>query len=104
VSSAVLSGILIVVLSGLGTYALRFGGLALADRLPTRGRSARFLRALPGTLLVALVVPELMDAGVVGVVAAVVVFFVMARTRNLLVAALSGVVIVAVVRQVGTLL
>jgi uncharacterized membrane protein len=101
---ALSAALLVVVLSGLGTFALRFGGLALADRLPTHGRSAQFLRALPGTLLVALVVPELMEAGVLGLAAAVVVFLVMARTRNLLVAALSGVVIVAVARQVAPLL
>jgi uncharacterized membrane protein len=98
------SALLVVVLAGLGTYALRFGGLALADRLPSDGAAARFLRALPGTLMVALVVPEVVQAGPVGWAASVVVLLLMARTKNLLIAAASGVAMVALIRNLASAL
>ncbi|MFP4483564.1 MAG: AzlD family protein [Spirochaetaceae bacterium] len=100
-SPGLTAAVMVVVLSGVGTYVLRFGGLALADRLPTEGATARFLRALPGTLMVALVVPEVVQAGPVGWAAAVVVLLLMARTKNLLIAAGSGVVLVALVRNLA---
>jgi uncharacterized membrane protein len=98
------SAVLTIVLSGMATYLLRFGGLALSDRLPTRGAVARFLRALPGALLIALVVPEVISAGPVGWAASVIVLLLMARTHNLLIAAGAGVIVVALVRNLGSLI
>lgn len=98
------AAVLVVIFAGLGTYALRFGGLILADRLPTEGAAARFLRALPGTLMVALVVPEIVQAGPVGWGASVLVLLLMARTKNLLIAAASGVAMVALIRNLAPML
>ena len=42
------------------------GGLLLADRLPDKGRAAAFLEALPGTILVSFIAPELLRNGVAG--------------------------------------
>lgn len=98
------AAVLTVVLAGTATYLLRYGGLALSDRLPTRGAASRFLRALPGALLVALVVPEAIGAGPLGWAASIIVLLLMARTKNLLVAAGAGVLTVALVRNLGSLI
>ncbi|NBC30612.1 MAG: AzlD domain-containing protein [Spirochaetes bacterium] len=98
------AAVLTVVLAGAATYLLRYGGLALSDRLPTRGAASRFLRALPGALLVALVVPEVMSAGPLGWAASIIVLLLMAKTKNLLVAAGAGVLTVALVRNLGSLI
>ena len=48
------------------TYSLRIGGLLLAERLPKTGRFKRFMEALPGTILLSLIVPAALAAGPIG--------------------------------------
>ncbi len=72
------------------TYALRLGGLLLADRLPRTGPARRFLECLPGTILLSLTVPGALHAGVEGVIglgACLIVYF---RTKNLLLTMAAG--------------
>ena len=45
------------------TYAIRAGGLLLANRLPTTGFVAAWLRHLPGAVLAALVAPAILKGG-----------------------------------------
>ncbi len=80
------------------TYMLRAGGLLLAARLPKAGRWERALSSLPGAVLVAIVVPNVIDAGTLGVVAAAAVTVVAVKTRNLLAAMTVGVAVVALGR------
>ena len=49
--------------AALVTYAFRFGGLLLSEKLPSTGKFKDFMEALPGTILVALVAPGIIAAG-----------------------------------------
>jgi uncharacterized membrane protein len=92
------NGLLAIVAASLITYAFRFGGLLLADRLPQTGMLRKFLDALPGTILISLVAPSAAHAGWqggVGVAACLAVYF---FTRNLLLTMVGGVVTVYLLR------
>ena len=52
--------------AALVTYSLRLSGLLLAGRLPKTGRFKKFMSALPGTILLSLIVPAAIGAGPVG--------------------------------------
>jgi len=83
------------------TYSLRLGGLLLSDRLPKAGRFKKFMDALPGTILLSLVAPGILSAGIWGCVAAAVTALLTHKTGNVFVAMLAGIVIVATQRQLG---
>lgn len=82
------------------TYALRAGGLLLADRLPREGRWSSALATLPGAVLVAIVVPNVIEFGPLGVVAAAAVALVAIKS-NLVAAMTVGVAIIALGRSAG---
>jgi uncharacterized membrane protein len=52
------------------TYATRISGLFLGRRVPVPPWLERLLTAMPGAILVSLVAPAIVDAGIAGVVAA----------------------------------
>lgn len=83
------------------TYALRAGGLLLADKLPREGRWERALASLPGAVLVAIVVPSVIGFGPLGLVAAAAVTLVAVKVGNLIAAMGIGVAIIAVGRMAG---
>lgn len=91
---------LLIGAAALATYALRLGGLLLADRLPTTGRFRKFMDALPGTILLSLVVPGVMSSGVAGCTAAMLTGVCAYKTGNVFVSMLLGMALVAVARQV----
>ena len=66
------------------TYGLRLGGLMLADRLPKNGGFRRFMETLPGTILLSLVAPGIVSAGVLGAMAALATALCALKTRNIL--------------------
>ncbi|MCA1944709.1 MAG: AzlD domain-containing protein [Desulfovibrio sp.] len=99
--SAELPAALAIGLAALATYGLRAGGLLLAERLPKTGRLRRGMDALPGALLLSLVVPSIANAGPWGVLAAGITALVAWRSRNMLVAMLLGMAVVLVQRQLG---
>lgn len=84
--------------AALSTYALRFGGLLLAEKLPRTGAFKTFLEALPGTILISLVMPGILAAGPWGLIAAGATALLARKTGNLFLAMLAGVVIVALSR------
>jgi uncharacterized membrane protein len=88
----------ILLASGL-TYALRLGGLLLADRLPKSGPGRRFLDCLPGTLLVSLTLPGALHAGLSGMLGLTACLLVYLRTRNLLLTMAAGIVVVVLLRR-----
>ena len=87
----------ILLASGI-TYALRLGGLLLADRLPKSGTARRFLDSLPGTLLVALTVPGALHAGLEGMLGLGACLLVYLRTKNLLLTMAAGMLAVWLMR------
>ena len=86
-------------LAALVTYTLRAGGLLLAERLPDSGRFKRFMDALPGTILLSLVAPGIVAAGLWGIVAAVGVAVTVRKTGNLFLAMLIGMAVIILQRQ-----
>ncbi len=83
------------------TYSLRIGGLILAGRLPKTGKFKRFMDALPGTILLSLIVPAALAAGPVGWLATVCTGICSLKTGNIFVSMVVGIVIVAVGRWFG---
>lgn len=93
--------VLVIAAVGLGTYALRFGGLLLAERLPRTGPIAAGLERLPGIVLLALVVPAVADLGLLGAGAAVATGIMALTTRSPLLAMAVGAAVVAGARAAG---
>jgi uncharacterized membrane protein len=92
------NGLTTILAASIITYAFRFGGLLLADRLPQTGSFRNFFDALPGTILVSLVVPSAANAGwqgLIGVAACLGIYF---KTKNLLLTMISGVLTVYLIR------
>ena len=85
---------------GAVTYATRIGGFWLLGRVTPTKRVEAWMRAIPGAVLVSLIAPALLAAGVVGFIAAAATVVIAARTHRLLPALVAGVVIVAVARLV----
>lgn len=93
------NGLLAILAASIITYSFRLGGLLLADRLPRTGPLRSFLDALPGTILVALVVPSAANSGWQGLVGVVACLAVYCKTKNLLLTMISGVLTVYLIRQ-----
>jgi uncharacterized membrane protein len=90
-----LSIVLAIAGAALATYGLRLGGLLLAEHLPQNGGFKRFMEALPGTILLSLVAPGIFSAGLLGGVAALATALCAWKTRNVLLAMIVGMGIVA---------
>lgn len=76
------------------TYAIRAGGLLLANRLPTTGFAAAWMRHIPGAVLASLVAPAIASGGVPETIGAAVVALTFLVTRNLFAAMVGGVLVV----------
>lgn len=83
------------------TYLLRFGGLLLADQLPKKGRFRKFMNALPGTILLSLIVPAAISAGPWGWLATGCTAVCSRLTGNVFAAMIVGVAIIAFGRWLG---
>lgn len=81
------------------TYGTRIAGPVLASRLPMGGRTEAFLRALPGAILTALVVPTLAQGPAEAVAGACA--FAAAMRGGMLGALVAGVGAVYLLRTVG---
>ena len=92
---------MVIAAAALATYALRLGGLLLADRLPVTGRFRKFMDALPGTILLSLVAPGVMSSGIVGCAAAVITGVCAYKTGNVFLSMLLGMATVAIARHVS---
>ncbi len=82
------------------TYLTRIGGLWLMSHVSLAGRLKAWLEYLPGTILVAIVAPAVLGAGLAEVGAALATLLVAIRTRNVLVSMLVGVGVVLVLRKI----
>lgn len=76
-------------------FLTRIAGLVIADRLPDSPRLRRVLDVLPGLTMVSIVLPAVVGSGVVGIVASLLVWLIIARTGSLGIAIVAGVGLVA---------
>jgi len=81
------------------TFAIRAGGLLLANRLPQTGFIAAWLRHIPGAVLASLVAPAVIAGGPAEVIAAAATALAYLPTRNLFAAMAAGVGTVFLVRM-----
>jgi len=80
--------------AALATYGLRLGGLLLSERLPRSPAFRAFMGALPGTILLSLVVPGILAAGPWGCLAALATVLTAVKTRQTLLAMLAGMLVI----------
>jgi uncharacterized membrane protein len=80
------------------TYATRLAGLPLARRLPRSPGFEAWLGAIPGTILIAIVAPALVNSGPRQALAGLATLLVAWRSRNLLLAITAGAVTAALLR------
>lgn len=80
------------------TFAIRAGGLLLANRLPTTGFVASWMKHVPGAVLAALVAPAILSGGAAEAVAAAATALIYIVSRNLFAAMLGGVLAVYLAR------
>jgi len=80
------------------TFAIRAGGLLLANRLPTTGFVASWMKHVPGAVLAALVAPAILSGGAAEAIAAAVTALIYIVSRNLFAAMLGGVLAVYLAR------
>lgn len=92
---------LAITCSALVTYSLRLSGLLLAGRLPKTGKFKKFMDALPGTILLSLIVPAAIAAGPVGWLATALTGLCSLKTGNIFVSMVVGILIVAIGRWLG---
>ena len=94
------AALLTIVGMALVTYASRAGGWLIGDRLPRTGRAAAALRAIPGGVLIGIIVPGALFQTGAEAAAALVVMGVTFATRNLIAAMVAGVAVVWAVRLI----
>ncbi len=92
---------LVICAAALVTYGLRLGGLLLAGRLPKTGRFKKFMDALPGTILLSLIIPAALAGGLWSWIATVCTAICSLKTGNVFISMLLGVAIVAGSRWFG---
>lgn len=92
--------LLVILLMGVVTYALRAGGYWLMGRVTISARMEAALAYLPGSVITALVVPSAIDAGIPGIAAVGVIALVMWKRPGLLLALLCGLGTVVLLRSI----
>ncbi len=90
-----LTGILVIVLMGLVAYVTRIAGALIMSRMPISKRVERFIYAMSGSALVAIVVPLAVNGDTAARVSLVATSLVMIVTRKTLLAILVGILVAA---------
>lgn len=80
------------------TFVVKAGGPLLANRLPSHGFSASWLKHIPGAVLASLVAPALVTGSAAEVIAAAATTMAYFVTRNLFAAMAAGVLVVYLAR------
>lgn len=80
------------------TFAIRAGGLLLANRLPTTGFVANWMKHVPGAVLASLIAPAILAGGAAEAIAAAATALIYIVSRNLFAAMLGGVLAVYLAR------
>jgi branched chain amino acid efflux pump len=80
------------------TYATRAGGFWLMGLVTPSPRIEAWLRQIPGAVLVAIIAPTVLASSLAETLAALATVLVANRTKNVLIAMLTGVATVAILR------
>jgi uncharacterized membrane protein len=91
---------LVIAAMAVVTYLTRIGGFIVMGYVPLTRRVRAFLQALPGAVVVAIVLPIVVKDGGPAVLAVAVALVVMAWRKNDLIAVICGVAAAALVRAV----
>lgn len=86
---------------GLATFAMRAGGFWMMGHVPLTRRVRRMLEGLPGSIVVAIIVPVVAKAGALAVVAVITAAALMILRRNEFLAVTGGVIMAALARAAG---
>mgnify|MGYP006266211675 CR=1 FL=1 len=101
-SGLILDGTILALLSmAFATYLCRIGGVWLMDHLPPSPALKRALQALPGSIIMATILPLGMQGGVAALCGLAATLGVMALTRKDLAALCSGMAVVIGLRLSG---
>jgi uncharacterized membrane protein len=95
-----LDALLTILGMALATYAIRASGFLLADRLPSTGFVAVWLKHVPGAVLASLVAPAVVNGGPAEWFASAVAVGAYAMSRNLFATMLAGVAAVLLARRI----
>ena len=93
--------VIAIVAMAVATYPMRAGGYWLMGHVPLTPRLRRMLEALPGTVVVATVLPLLFREGIAAGVAIAAALIVTLIKRNDFIALIAGVGAAAAVRAIG---
>jgi uncharacterized membrane protein len=85
----------------LATYVMRAGGFWMMQHVPPSGRMRKMLEALPGSVIVATVLPIVVRDGLTAMLAIGVAVIVMLLVRRDILAVIAGMVVAASVRSLG---
>ena len=83
------------------TFGLRAVGYLIGARLPQRGRVAAAMNALPGAILIGIVVPQALMTGIAESIAALIAGATAAVTRNIVAAMVAGALSVWLLRGIA---
>ena len=83
------------------TYAMRAGGFWMMRHVPPSARMRKMLEALPGSVIVATVLPIVVRDGMTAMLAIAVAIAVMLLVRRDILAVIAGMALAAVVRATG---
>jgi uncharacterized membrane protein len=92
--------LLTILAMALVTYATRAGGFWLMGLVTPSPRVEAWLKQIPGAVLVALIAPTVLASSIAETCAAIATVLVAIRTKNVLIAMLVGVAVVALLRLV----
>jgi branched-subunit amino acid transport protein len=81
------------------TYAIRAGGFLIAERLPSTGFVALWMRNIPGAVLAALIAPDVLKGGPAAWLATAAAALVYFATRNVFATIVGGVLAMFLLRR-----
>jgi len=91
--------IIVIILAGIITYSLRFGGLLIGNVLSKHKFVENLIKALPGTLLLSFIVPSIISEGIPGAISALITGVVAKKTNNVLIALIIGMAVIILFRN-----
>jgi len=95
------ASLLALLAMGVSTFLMRAGGYWLMAHVPLTARVHRMLEALPGALVVAVVLPIAVKIGVTAFLAIAAAAVMMVLRHNGFLAVVSGLIVAALARSLG---